>query len=95
MRTLLYEAINEVPAYNSTVAEITTAITDVLNSLTGTPQLRFPLTDGDGSLLAKVDSQAFVPAASPAQVLKAVTLGSPSGSGGGFFPNNLNGNVKN
>jgi len=50
-----------------------------------------------GSICADLDfaCAAFVPAASPAQVLKAVTLGSPSGSGGGFFPNNLNGNVKN
>ena len=38
---------------------------------------------------------AFVPAATPSQVLKAVTLGAPAGSGGGFFPNNLVGNVKN
>lgn len=30
---------------------------------------------------------AFVPVATPAQVLKAVTLGAPAGSGGGFFPN--------
>jgi hypothetical protein len=95
IRTLLYQIINTTPAYNSTVAQITTAITGALNSLTGTPQLRYSLVNNNGSSLANVDSQAFVPVATPAQVLKAVTLGAAAGNGGGFFPQNLVGNVKN
>jgi hypothetical protein len=97
IRTLLYANgyINSVPAYNSTVAQITTAITNALNSLTGTPQLKYTLTNVNGTSLANVDSSAFVPAATPTQVLKAVTLGAAAGSGGGFFPANTNGNIKN
>jgi hypothetical protein len=56
IRTLLYEIINTTPAYNSTVAQITTAIVNVLNTLTGTPQLRFTLVNANGSGLANVDA---------------------------------------
>jgi len=56
IRTLLYNIINTTPAYNSTVAQITTAIVNVLNSLTGTPQLRYTLVNSNGSGLANVDA---------------------------------------
>jgi len=95
VRTLLYQIINTTPAYNSTVAQITTAIVGALNSLTGSPQLKYSLVNVNGSSLSNVDSMAFVPVATPSQVLHAVTLGAPAGSGGGFFPDNLSGNIKN
>jgi len=95
IRTRLYEIIDTVPAYNKTVLQITTAIVDLLNSLTGPPQLTYTLESINGSRISNVDSTAFVPVATPAQVLKAVTFGAPAGSGGGFFPDNLNGNIKN
>lgn len=54
IRTLLYSIINTTPAYNSTVSQITSAITDVLNKLSGEPQLKYPLTNVNGSALANV-----------------------------------------
>lgn len=95
IRTLLYQILDTTPAYGSTVNQITSAIVAVLNKLSGSPQLKYTLSNVNGSSLANVDSMAFVPVATPKQVLTAVTLGAPAGSGGGFFPNNLNGNVKN
>jgi hypothetical protein len=54
IRTLLYSLINTTPAYNSTVGQITSAITDTLNKLSGDPQLKYPLTNVNGSALANV-----------------------------------------
>jgi hypothetical protein len=65
IRTLLYEVIDEV-AYNVTVADITMAITDVLNSLTGAPQLKFTLVNDQGASLANVDSTGQRPDPKPA-----------------------------
>lgn len=95
IRLQLYQNITTVPAYGSSVSQITTAITNTLNQLSGSPQLKYTLTNAQGSAVSNVDSMAFVPAATPAQVTRAVTLGAPAGRGGGFFPNNLNGNIKN
>ena len=57
LRTLLFEILDTTPAYNKTVGEIVTAIVEALNSLTGTPQLRFNLVDDGNSSLANVDSK--------------------------------------
>lgn len=56
VRTLLYELINTTPAYNSTVLQITNAIVAAVNSLSGTPQLRYNLQNSQGSSIANVDS---------------------------------------
>lgn len=95
VRTLLYQQLTTTPAYNSTVLQITNAIVSALNSLSGSPQLKYNLQNNQGSSLANVDAMAFVPVATPAQILKVVTLNAPAGQGGGFFPNNLVGGVKN
>jgi hypothetical protein len=50
------------------------------------------LADKEGMLKILISGcAAFVPAATPAQVLKAVTLGAPAGNGGGFFPDSASG----
>lgn len=62
IRTLLYSVINETPAYNNTVAQITSAIVAVLNQLSGTPQLKYTLTNDNGVSLSNVDSSgSFLP----------------------------------
>lgn len=56
IRTLLYQMLNTTPAYNSTVLQITTAITAALNSLTGTPQLKYNLQNNQGASVTNVDA---------------------------------------
>ena len=62
IRTLLYSVINETPAYNNTVAQITSAIVAVLNQLSGEPQLKYTLTNTNGVSLSNVDSSGYPPA---------------------------------
>lgn len=95
VRNLLYQILGTTPAYGRTVQQITGAIVTILNQLSGEPQLRFALVNDQGASISNVNSEGLVPVATPAQVLKVVTLGAASGNGGGFFPNNLVGNVKN
>lgn len=95
IRTLLYQILNTTPAYGKTVQQITSAITAAVNSLAGSPQLRYELSNQQGASITNVDSNGLVPVATPAQVLKVVTLGASAGNGGGFYPSNLQGNVKN
>ena len=61
IRTLLYSVINETPAYNNTVAQITSAIVTVLNQLSGSPQLKYTLTNANGVSLSNVDSSGISP----------------------------------
>lgn len=56
IRTLLYSIINVTPAYNNTVAQITSAIVSALNQLSGTPQLKYTLINNQGVSLSNVDA---------------------------------------
>lgn len=60
VRTLLYGQLNTTPAYNSTVLQITTAIVSALNSLTGSPQLKYNLQNAQGSSISNVDSMGEI-----------------------------------
>jgi len=95
LRTELYKMLDFAPAYGKTIRQITQAIVAELNTLSGSPQLKYNIFNSQGSHISNVDSKAYVPAATVGQVLNTVTFGAAKGQGGGFFPENLNGNVKN
>ena len=69
VRTLLYGQLTTTPAYNSTVLQITTAIVSALNSLTGSPQLKYNLQNAQGSAISNVDSMGKSSATQPTNLL--------------------------
>ena len=61
VRTLLYQTLDAVPAYNSTVRQITDAIVAVENKISGAPQLKYGLYNQQGAQISNVDSNGRHP----------------------------------
>lgn len=59
-RTLLYQIIDTTPAYGLTVANITSAIVALENSVAGTPQIKYNIYNSQGSSISNVDSNGMI-----------------------------------
>ena len=56
IRTLLFQVIDVTPAYGLTVRQITEGITQATNTLAQEPQIKYALSNQQGSSVSNVDS---------------------------------------
>ena len=94
IRSLLYQNKDTMTPYNMTVAEVIQGIStlrDVVDGASDDDQgITMETANGEEANLVPANANGLVYTRSPAQVLDIVTLGKGQ-SGGGFFPNGLNG----